>query len=212
MPDRETFFITGFPGFIANRLLERLARQECDFILLVQPSLAARAGEEIARIASLAGRSVAEFQIVEGDIAESQLALKKSDLDLVQQEATRVFHLAAVYDLAVPQDLALRVNVGGTRNVVAVARSRPSTGSSALSATSRRRTRSYARNTHPCAPRPIASRTRKRASRVGEATEASIGADGKAARSITSRGAALLGSARGRPGLWRWEIADSVEA
>ena len=51
MPDRETFFITGFPGFIANRLLERLARKECNFILLVQPSLAARAHEEIARIA-----------------------------------------------------------------------------------------------------------------------------------------------------------------
>ena len=27
MPDRETLFITGFPGFIANRLLERLARK-----------------------------------------------------------------------------------------------------------------------------------------------------------------------------------------
>jgi len=125
MPDRETFFITGFPGFIANRLLERLARQECNFILLVQPSLAARAEEEIARIASLTGRNKAEFQIVEGDIAEQQLALKKSDLDLVQQESTRVFHLAAVYDLAVPQDLALRVNVGGTRNVVRLTRSLP---------------------------------------------------------------------------------------
>ena len=82
MPDRETFFITGFPGFIANRLLERLARQECNFILLVQPSLVSRAHEEIARIAPLTGRSVADFQIVEGDIAEPQLALKKSDLDL----------------------------------------------------------------------------------------------------------------------------------
>ena len=39
---RETFFITGFPGFIANRLLERLARKDCDFILLVQPSLLGR--------------------------------------------------------------------------------------------------------------------------------------------------------------------------
>src|SRR6185503_6532689 len=40
MPDRETFFITGFPGFIANRLMERLARKDCNFILLVQPLLA----------------------------------------------------------------------------------------------------------------------------------------------------------------------------
>lgn len=125
MPDRETFFITGFPGFIANRLLDRLARKECNFILLVQPSLAAHAYEEIGRIASLTNRSIADFRIVEGDIAEPKLALNQSDLELVQQEATRVFHLAAVYDLAVPQDVGQRVNVGGTRNVVESARSLP---------------------------------------------------------------------------------------
>jgi len=125
MPDRETLFITGFPGFIANRLLERLARKECDFILLVQPSLRTRAVEEIERIAQLSGKSVKDFKIVEGDISEPGLALKAADLDLVQQQTTRVFHLAAVYDLAVPHNLAMRVNAGGTRNVVALAHSIP---------------------------------------------------------------------------------------
>ena len=124
MPDRETFFITGFPGFIANRLLERLARKDCDFILLVQPSLLGRARDEIARIAQLSGRDV-EGYLVEGDISEPQLALSAADLELVQQQTTRVFHLAAVYDLAVPQDLAMRVNAGGTRNVVELARKLP---------------------------------------------------------------------------------------
>ena len=126
MPDRETLFITGFPGFIANRLLERLARKECDFILLVQPSLVSRAHEEIERLTRLTGRSVADFQIVEGDISQPNLSLSAVDLELVQKETTRAFHLAAVYDLAVPQDIAMRVNVGGTRNVLDVARSIPS--------------------------------------------------------------------------------------
>lgn len=125
MADRETLFITGFPGFIANRLLERLARRECDFILLVQPSLVTRALDEIERIAQLTGKSVGDFQIVEGDISEPQLALTNTDLELVQQQTTRIFHLAAVYDLAVPEDIAMRVNVGGTRNVLEVARSIP---------------------------------------------------------------------------------------
>src|ERR1041385_6210337 len=125
MTGRETLFITGFPGFIANRLLERLARNDCRVILFVQPALAARATEERARIAQLSGKSIADFQIVEGDISERSLALAATDLDLVQQQTTRVFHLAAVYDLAVPQDLALRVNAGGTRNVVELARSMP---------------------------------------------------------------------------------------
>jgi nucleoside-diphosphate-sugar epimerase len=125
MPDRETLFITGFPGFIANRLLERLARKECRFILLVQPSLVAVAKEEIARIAQLAGKSTAGFQIVEGDISQPNLALNPTDLELVRQQPTRVFHLAAVYDLAVARDLAMRVNPGGTRNVLDVARAMP---------------------------------------------------------------------------------------
>ena len=122
MPDRETFFITGFPGFIANRLLERLACTDCDFILLVQPSLLGRAREEIARIAQLCGRDVVDFKFVEGDISEPRLALSAADLELVQQQTTRVFHLAAVYDLAVPEHLAMRVNARGTRNVVELAR------------------------------------------------------------------------------------------
>src|SRR5690349_23084576 len=108
MPDRDTFFITGFPGFIANRLLERLARKDCDFIVLVQPSLLDRAREEIARIAQLSGRNVDEFKFVEGDISEPRLALSAADLDLVQRQTTRMFHLAAVYDLGVREDLAMR--------------------------------------------------------------------------------------------------------
>ena len=125
MPNRETLFITGFPGFIANRLLERLACKDCDFILLVQPSLRLRAVEEIARIAQLSGKSVDDFKIVEGDISQPGLALNAADVELVQQQTTRVFHLAAVYDLAVPKDLAMRVNAGGTRNVVELARAIP---------------------------------------------------------------------------------------
>jgi len=123
MPDRETLFITGFPGFIANRLLERLAGKECDFILLVQPALRSRAVDEIERLAQLSGKT--DFRIVEGDISEPGLALSAADLELIQQQTTRVFHLAAVYDLAVPEDIAMRVNAGGTRNVVALARTIP---------------------------------------------------------------------------------------
>lgn len=125
MPDRETLFITGFPGFIANRLLERLVRKECRFILLVQPSLVGVAKEEIARIARLGGKSTNDFQIVEGDISKPNLALNQKDLELVRQQPTRVFHLAALYDLAVAREPALRVNPSGTRNVLDVARTMP---------------------------------------------------------------------------------------
>jgi len=125
MADSETFFITGFPGFIADRLLERLARKDCRFILLVQSSWLDRARHEIDRIATLSGRSPEDFRVVVGDITQPHLGLSPADLQLTQQQTTRIFHLAALYDLAVAYEPAMRVNVGGTRNVLEFARSLP---------------------------------------------------------------------------------------
>ena len=133
MSNSETLFITGFPGFIANRLLERLLRSlpgnfagaDCRFILLVQPALAARAKDEIASLAQVSGKPIDNFQLVEGDISQPGLGLTAENAALAREQTTRVFHLAAVYDLAVERELALRVNVGGTRNVLEFARSMP---------------------------------------------------------------------------------------
>jgi len=68
MPGTETFFITGFPGFIANRLVDRLAKLSGKFILLVQPSLWETAIEEIADIAKRSGRPSSDFRLLQGDI------------------------------------------------------------------------------------------------------------------------------------------------
>jgi thioester reductase-like protein len=54
---------------------------------------------------------------MEGDITREDLGLAAADSAAARREATMLFHLAAVYDLAVRRDLALRVNVEGTRNV-----------------------------------------------------------------------------------------------
>jgi len=121
----ETFFITGFPGFIASRLLKRLAAQGARLILLVQPALVDKARSEIVELARAVGSSTEQFSIVEGDISQPNLGLALEDLAMTRASATRVFHLAAIYDLAVSRDLALRINVEGTRNVNAFVRGLP---------------------------------------------------------------------------------------
>ena len=121
----ETFFITGFPGFIAGRLLKRLAAQGARLILLVQPALVDKARSEIVELARAVGSSVQQFSIVEGDITQPNLGITTEDLAMTRASATRVFHLAAIYDLAVSRDLALRINVEGTRNVNAFVRGLP---------------------------------------------------------------------------------------
>jgi thioester reductase-like protein len=113
----ETFFITGFPGFIASRLLKRLAAQGARLILLVQPALVDKARSEIVELARAVGSSTEQFSIVEGDISQPNLGLALEEFSMTRAAATRVFHLAAIYDLAVSRDLALRINVEGTRNV-----------------------------------------------------------------------------------------------
>src|SRR3954453_23146585 len=114
---RESFFITGFPGFIAGRLLERLAGPERQFFLLVQPALVQAAIEEIEDIAEFTGTPLESYVIVEGDITLPQLGIPDADLETIVYETTDVFHLAAAYDLAVSKDAAFKVNLQGTKNV-----------------------------------------------------------------------------------------------
>ena len=119
----QTIFITGFPGFIAERLVKHLAKLNARFILLVQPSLLSRARSDVARIAAATGTDAANFSIVAGDITEENLGMSAADADRARNETTTLFHLAAIYDLAVARDLAMRVNLDGTRNVNRFARS-----------------------------------------------------------------------------------------
>ena len=117
MLDSATIFLTGFPGFIATRLLHRLATTQCNFLLLVQSAFLELAKMEIERIAAETGKPVSDFVVLPGDITLPDLGLSPSDLDQARASATIVFHLAALYDLAVDREPATRVNVEGTRNV-----------------------------------------------------------------------------------------------
>ncbi len=119
----ETVFLTGFPGFIAGRLVERLAQDGARFRLLVQPAFVERARADVARIIEKTGAPAENFRLMEGDITREGLGLSAEDSEEARREATVVFHLAAVYDLGVSRDLAQRVNVEGTRNVNAFAKS-----------------------------------------------------------------------------------------
>jgi len=117
MTFNETIFLTGFPGFIAEKLVERLAERDTRFFLLVQPQFVEKAKYDIGKIIRKTNLPLENFEIVEGDITLENLGISEKDLEIVRAETTDVHHLAAVYDLAVEQDLAYRVNVEGTRNL-----------------------------------------------------------------------------------------------
>ncbi|HKP72306.1 MAG TPA: SDR family oxidoreductase, partial [Pyrinomonadaceae bacterium] len=124
MASQETIFLTGFPGFIASRLITELARGGAHFLLLVErkKTLLELAGKEIARLAEETGADAGRFQIVKGDITSVRLGMNDAQFQMAREKTTVLFHLAAIYDLAVKRERAMNVNVEGTRNVNEFAR------------------------------------------------------------------------------------------
>ncbi|HET8647756.1 MAG TPA: SDR family oxidoreductase, partial [Vicinamibacteria bacterium] len=55
---------------------------------------------------------------VVGDITAAHLGIEEASARKLQRSLTSAYHLAAVYDLAVKREVAHRVNVDGTRNVL----------------------------------------------------------------------------------------------
>lgn len=105
--------LTGFPGFIGRRLVAQLLEASDDLVIT------AIVEERMRGVADgLAEPFEGRLEIVIGDVGEPRLGLAVADWDRLTAEVDAVFHLAAIYDLAVPLALAQRVNVDGTGNVL----------------------------------------------------------------------------------------------
>jgi len=111
--------VTGFPGFIGRRLVAALLEREPEdrIIALVEPRMVAAAREVALEI-----DGGPRIEVLAGDITEPHLGLGEDRYARLAAEANVVHHLAAIYDLAVPADVAHRVNVEGTGNVLAFCR------------------------------------------------------------------------------------------
>jgi thioester reductase-like protein len=116
----EVLLFTGFPGFIGARLIPRLLElmPGCRLRLLVQPKFEAKARADVVAIGRSQPGARGRLQVVLGDITEERLGMSASAARALQKELTGAFHLAAVYDLAVPREVGMKINVEGTRHVL----------------------------------------------------------------------------------------------
>lgn len=108
-----TIFFTGFPGFIGSRLLRRLLKDDPSLkvVALVEPKMVDRA-KEVAR--SIEGNIAIET----GDITKPRLGLSDARYRELAESVTLVMHLAAIYNLAVPEAVAQAINIKGTEHIV----------------------------------------------------------------------------------------------
>jgi thioester reductase-like protein len=113
-------FLTGFPGFIAKRLVSALLgrKPKAKFTFLVEERMRGAAEQSVRDLDERYTGFAKQAKIVTGDITQQFLGMGEKAYDAEAAITTHVWHLAAIYDLAVAEALAYRVNVVGTANVL----------------------------------------------------------------------------------------------
>lgn len=110
--------MTGFPGFIATELVKGLLREKKlhKLYALIQEKERERAEQHIRAIIDEMQVDI-QYELIVGDITVPDLGIDRELFTWLQQERMTVWHLAAIYDLAVKEETAWAVNVKGTENV-----------------------------------------------------------------------------------------------
>ena len=117
-PSSGTIVFTGFPGFLGSELLPRVLAREpgASAVCVVQRRFLALAQQRLTTLESRDPSLRGRVRLAEGDIVDANLGLR--DGDALKARVTSIYHLAALYDLSVARDVAMRVNVQGTERVL----------------------------------------------------------------------------------------------
>ncbi|QDG52984.1 SDR family oxidoreductase [Persicimonas caeni] len=112
--------LTGFPGFLGEHVLERLIelQPESTFYLLIQSQMRGLAERYLDKLERENPHFEGRWELLEGDITDRFLGLDEERYHELTATVGVVWHLAAIYDLAVPEQIAYRVNVTGTIHVL----------------------------------------------------------------------------------------------
>ncbi|MFP4499881.1 MAG: SDR family oxidoreductase [Candidatus Hydrogenedentota bacterium] len=111
-----TIFFTGAGGFIGQYLLPHFFDHEEELYLLEFGNFIQRLNDFLDANAPEEARK--RIHVVPGDITKPDLGLEPALQDKLKNTMTKCIHLGAIYNLSVPREVAWKVNVEGTRNVL----------------------------------------------------------------------------------------------
>ncbi|HEY0190821.1 MAG TPA: dephospho-CoA kinase, partial [Kofleriaceae bacterium] len=112
---RPASLVTGFPGLAARRMIRQLLDAEPGARIYVLAG-AAHAAEAGAFVRGTAG------EVLAGDVGDMDLGLSSAEYRALSRELTWIHHLASTGLSGVDEATARRINVGGTRTVLDLAR------------------------------------------------------------------------------------------
>ncbi|XP_015602023.1 putative fatty acyl-CoA reductase CG5065 [Cephus cinctus] len=123
--------LTGVTGFVGGSLLERILcltpGPEKIFVLVrkkqgVDPQDRLKTILSSPLFSGVHPDKLQRVQVIPGDITQDGLGLSSSDSNLLISKCTHVFHVAAFISFAAQLDLAIRINLLGSRQVLHLAK------------------------------------------------------------------------------------------
>jgi len=126
----ERIIITGATGFLGREVLRRLLERlpGARFVLLVREKEGETAAERVRALIEVLEPPHTRAAVLDrieaypADLALERFGLSESDYASIADGATRIIHSAATVRFDHPLEVARRINVGGTRSVIALAR------------------------------------------------------------------------------------------
>ena len=111
--------VTGFPAFTARRMIGKLLAAEptTKLYVLARDQFAIDADHLLSTLG--AGDRA---EVLVGDVCDMDLGLSSTEYRALTKELTWVHHLAGIYFMGIDDETARRVNIGGTRTVLELAR------------------------------------------------------------------------------------------
>ena len=124
MKIKRHIMLTGFPGFWGTWVVKALLQDEdhIHITALVHPQFVKTAENKIKTFNPDARERI---RIIKGDMSQFHFGLPDKSYENLLQNINEIMHIAALYRLSIPETLAIKVNVIGTRNVLVLARDVP---------------------------------------------------------------------------------------
>ncbi len=115
----ETVLLTGYPGFKARSMLERLLQSGHRVFVLVRDRHIKAAEKDIQQL--LTATQKGECVILEGDITKLDLGLSGQEIQHIIDEVEVIHHMAEMFHLGGNRRMIHSVNVEGTRRILGIA-------------------------------------------------------------------------------------------